>query len=353
MIEAHRAKFRTQAIPGEALAIDPGAGGLIHAAIRGAQPSPHAFGFYYDVPRRLEFVPEEYTDAEGNVVPSTLDGNVAVLCIQGPLEHHDHGMSWGPHSYECLVEEIECALDHGEVKAVAIKIDSPGGVAAGMNETHRAIRRLREEYHKPIYAFADEMACSAAYHLASACTEVWTTPEGHLGSIGVILCTIDESRALDKQGIAIRYVVSGERKADLHPGTAVTDDVLEVAQAKVDKLARHFFREVGDARGKRGLTAEKAQALQASVKIGNDAVRARLADGIASWNQFLGLVKSTVKGRSGDVGPKDVAQAARGAAGARARMEKTTAEERSKSARKAAYARWNSAHAKPLRSPDS
>jgi ClpP class serine protease len=237
----------------------------------------------FDVPGPLAFDPE------------AMDDGVAILRLDGPLEHHDHGLSWGPHTYEALVREMRCALEHGETRALVVKGDSPGGVAAGMGETHRAIRRLQADFPgKPVYFFADEMACSAAYHLASACREIWTTPDGHLGSIGVILCTVDESAALEKQGVSVRYLVTGKRKADLHPGQPIDDEVLRVAQAKVDKLGRHFFRAVGKARGDKGLTAEAAEALQAGVFIGRDAVKVGLADGVESWDGFLRLVKRAV-----------------------------------------------------------
>jgi ClpP class serine protease len=286
-----RRAFRAAAIPGEALCIDPAGGGMLRAALLGKQPSPQAFGFYYDIAAPLAF------DAEA------IDDGIAILCVQGPLEHHDHGLSWGPHNYEALAREVRAASECASVRGGVLKIDSPGGVAAGMGECHKAIRRIIAETGVPWYAFADEMACSAAYHLASACTEVWTTEAGHVGSVGVILCTIDESKALEKNGIAVRYVVTGARKADMHPGAPITDEVLDVAQAKVDKLGRQFFRAVARARGKApggaALADPKAvAALQAGVYVGSDAVRVGLADGVTSWGKFLALVKGAVDQRT-------------------------------------------------------
>lgn len=282
-----RRPFRATATAGEALALDPGGGGLIASAIRGKQPGPQAFGFQAERPRAIRFVPEAYRTSWGDEIPSSIDEGVAVLSICGPLEKD----GWWWCSYEAIAREVGAALKHPEVRAVALKIDSPGGVAAGMGETHKALRRLQKETGKPLYAFADEMACSAAYHLGSACKEVWTTEAGHVGSVGVILCTIDETAALEKAGLSVRYVVSGARKADLHPGQPVTDEVLEIAQAKVDKLAGQFFRAVARARG---MTPEAVQALQAAVFIGDDAVSAGLADGVSSWPAFLDLVKGAV-----------------------------------------------------------
>lgn len=280
-----RRPYRAAAVPGEALAIDPGGGGLIASVLHGAQPTPQAFGFYYEIPPPIEF------DAKA------IDEGVAILCVRGPLEHHQ---TYWAHNYEDIEHTVESALAHADTQAAVLKIDSPGGVAAGMGETHARVRELMKAYGKPVYAFANELACSAAYSLASACREVWTTPAGHLGSVGVILGTVDESAMLDKMGIKFRYLVTGARKADLHPGQEVTEDVIKVAQAKVDKLGAQFFASVASARskapgGKKLAKPEAVRALQAGVFVGEDAVAVGLADGIASWPTFLGYVKGAVR----------------------------------------------------------
>lgn len=289
------APFRAQLIPGEALAIDPGASGLIAAAIQGKPPSPQAFGFMADIPGPLKFDPEAMQDG------------IAVLCLKGPIAHHapskreDEEYAW--HSYEALSREAECVMKTAGARALVLKIDSPGGVAAGMGETHKELRRLSAKYGIPIYGFSDEMACSAAYHLISSCREVWTTEAGHVGSIGVILCTRDETKALEKAGIDIRYVVSGKYKADLHPGVEITDDMLGRAQQKVDILAGQFFRRVARSRSQAPGGAKLADpasvaALQAGVYIGKRAQKAGLVDGVASWKDFLGYVRDATRSRA-------------------------------------------------------
>lgn len=269
-----RAKFHADTSRA-ALAMDPGGSGIISAVMRGQQPQPGAFGFF-DVPPPCQFNHEAVEDGVG------------ILALTGPLEHHE---SWIWQSYERLTREIRAALEAPDVKALALKIDSPGGVAAGMGECHKSIRRMRKEYGKPIYAYADQMACSAAYNVASACDEVWTSVEGVIGSVGVILCTVDETAAMKKAGVKIRYVVTGTRKADLHPGQPVTDDVLDVAQAKVDYLGGLFFGAVAKARG---VSAKHVEGLQAAVFHGPDAVKVGLADGVAGWPKFLRTVKASV-----------------------------------------------------------
>lgn len=272
-----RAAFRSRAY-GEALALDPGGGGVIARAILGTQPQPEAFGGFFDVPPSLQHVVEE-------------DG-IAVLSIQGPLEQH---ASWLWHSYDEILERSDEALADGESRCLALKIDSPGGVCAGNEEARKGLRALAKKHGKPIYAYAKEMACSAAYSLACAASEIWLPEAGQLGSVGVILCTVDESKRLEKEGVAVRYVTSGKRKADMHPGSPITSEVIEVAQKKVDHLAGLFFRSVARSRD---MSPESVEALEAGVFCGFDAVQVGLADGVAGWPKFLGYIRSVNRATS-------------------------------------------------------
>jgi ClpP class serine protease len=218
-----------------------------------------------------------------------------------------------------------------------------------MGETHAEIRRLQRVYQKDAVAYLNQMACSAAYHVASACSEIWLPSEGVAGSVGVILCTIDETEALEKAGMRVRYVVTGKRKADLHPGAPVTDDVLAVAQAKVDLLGQMFFEAVAESRD---ISPAKVEGYQAGVFVGQQVIDADLADGIAPWARFLDLTRASI--RSGDnaiaLPPKNPAAqalAALGAAkGGHATAKKYTPEQRSRRAKKAAKARWQAPNAR-------
>jgi len=279
-----RAPFRERPNPTEALAMDRSLFASFGKANVWNIVQPSAYGMYFDVPAPMQFDPK-----------SILDGGIAVLNLQGPIGHHS---DWWWCNYEDLAMHIRCALEHGDVRAAVLKIDSPGGVAAGMQESHKAIRRMRKEFGKPIFAYVDEMACSAAYHVASACTEIWMPGSAIVGSVGVIMCTVDESEALDKAGIKVRYVVTGKRKADLHPGQPVTDDVLRVAQEKVDAHGRMFFDAVGKARAHAGLDPKRVESYQAAVFLGSKAIGAGLADGLASYPRFLSLVRASLDAKT-------------------------------------------------------
>lgn len=217
------------------------------------------------------------------------DGGVYVIDIHGPLEHHEHVYFA---SFE-NVSRITCkALERSDVSAVVWRIDSPGGVANGMGAASRELRMHADKLGKKIYAYADEQICSAAYGLACAADEIWGPPTSEIGSVGVILPIVDQTRANEEAGLTVELLVTGERKGDGHPDKPLDDATREALQTRVDAIGEDFFELVSEARG---MSVDAVRALQAGVFMGADAVDVGLADGVALWSEFLELVKEANK----------------------------------------------------------
>jgi signal peptide peptidase SppA len=247
----------------------------------------------------------------GQIPNDRTEDGIAIVTIHGPLEHH---ATWWWDSYESIVQRIEDAmsgedlsrshelrygwredfepLDPSPARAVVLCIDSPGGEAAGSAYAHRKIRKLRKQYNTPIYAYANETACSAAYAIASACDEIWLPDTGTVGSIGVIATLFDRTKQNEKLGLNIELLTSGDEKADGHADRPITDDIRARMQARVDALANVFWSFVAKARG---TNAKSIAALEAGVFTGQDAVSVGIADGVAGWDKFLRTVRGALK----------------------------------------------------------
>ena len=252
--------FRSRAIDGELLAIVPSALDAVYMV-------------------------ENEMDRPTEVV----DGGIAVVCIEGPLEHH---AGWFFDSYDAIVKRIENALKDENVKAVVMEIDSPGGDASGNAEASKKIRRMSAQYGKPVYAYSNESCYSAAYGLACGAEEIWLPKTGGVGSVGVIATTSDRTKANEKSGNIIELITSGKRKADGHPDRPMTDEIRATIQGRVDDLAHQFFKLVANARH---TTPEAVEALEAGVFLGKRGVAAGLADGVAGWDEFLDLLRAKLK----------------------------------------------------------
>jgi len=247
---------------------------------------PGAFDLYFDVGRETE---EIRVDENG----------IARVNISGPLEHH---ACWFWDNYDDITRRVASAFEHEESRAVVMSFDSPGGLAAGATECHRAIKALRKKHDKPLFSYANEMACSAAYELACAADEIWLPDTATVGSVGVILMVTDSTKALAKAGLRVQLVTVGSKKADMHPERPLTQEILDRAQDRVDYFAGIFFDVVSKARG---VSIPKIAGLQAGVYQGNRAVKVKLADGVAGWDDFLAHVKeSTMKIKSSSKKPE-------------------------------------------------
>ena len=248
----------------------------------------------------------------GPVPNDRTEDNVAIVTINGPLEHH---CTYWWDSYEDIHKRVEDAFSGNDVvdaerqrmlwdnwgqlpedyapppatpaRAVIMKFDSPGGEAAGCTYLHRKLRSLRKQYDAPLYAYANEMAASAAYQLASAADEIWLPDTGRVGSIGVIATLFDRTEQNKKMGVNIELITSGDKKSDNHADRVITDDIRERTQGMVDDLALIFFQIVAKARG---VSVDAVRSLQAGVYTGQDAVNVGIADGVARWDRFLRLV---------------------------------------------------------------
>lgn len=249
-------------------------------------------------------------------VERTEDG-IAIIRINGPLEHH---ASWCWDSYERIASDVEKCMSgqdvveanrqehwswwdndwregHGEVdpapaRAVILRIDSPGGEAAGATWIHRKLRSLRKRYGVPLYAYADEMAASAAYSIASGADELWLPDTGTVGSIGVIATLFSRTRMNDKMGLNVELVTSGDYKADGHADRPINDGVRDRMLGRVMKLARIFWAVVAKSRE---TSPEAIAALEAGVFVGADAVEVGIADGVKSWGGFLKMVSRSLE----------------------------------------------------------
>jgi signal peptide peptidase SppA len=226
-------------------------------------------------------------DGEHDVTEAaaTTEGQIAVVGIAGPLEHH---ASWLWDSYDSIVDRVAAALD-SEASVVVMRIDSPGGDANGATEASRTIRRMADAAGKPLYAYVDESCYSAAYELAVAADEIWLPETGGCGSVGVIATLVDRTKALDKAGVRVALVTTGKRKADTYPDRELTSEVLETVQARVDELGEVFFGLVSE---RRGMSVAAVKALEAGCFAGPKAVEAGLADGVSGWAEFLSVCAS-------------------------------------------------------------
>lgn len=235
----------------------------------------------------LALAPEAFgTVFEFDAVPTVENrGRVAIVDVYGPLMHH---AGWLFDSYEAITSRIAAALE-SKPDAVVLRLDSPGGLVAGMLEAAQTIRSMARGAGIEIVAFVDGSATSAAYALACACDRIVVSPTALLGSIGVMETLTDATAQAQMRGLKHRLITSGARKGDGHPGQPLSDEAAAAKQELVGKLAAEFFAHVA---AMRSLESGAVEALQASVIAGSDAVALGLADEVGTFDELLATLAS-------------------------------------------------------------
>lgn len=226
--------------------------------------------------------------------PYRVEQGIAVLGITGTLVHKFGYMKpmCGMTGYDGIVSRLRMAINDPDVNGVLLDIDSPGGEVSGAFDTADLIARMGKI--KPIWALAGDMATSAAYLLASACSRRLITQTGTVGSIGVIVAHRNVEKQMEKNGVAVTLIHAGARKVDGNPYTALPEDVRKDIQARVDETRVMFAQKVSE---NTGLPLKAVLATEAKTYDGKDAVKNGLADEMINYADAVNTMSLTVKPR--------------------------------------------------------
>lgn len=210
-------------------------------------------------------------------------GRSTIVTIEGPLEQR---AGWWD-GYDAIAARFKEALKDDTTSSVVLRIDSPGGDAAGCFEAVRMMREAGKRSGKRIVTYVDESAYSAAYALACVADEIYLPPSGGVGSVGVIATLMDRVASNEMWGLNVRVVHAGAHKADGHPDVPLSDDAIAGVQDDVNKLAAMFFDTVS---ASRGIKPKAVEALQAACLMGDEGLEAGLADGLMGFDELIAML---------------------------------------------------------------
>jgi serine protease SohB len=199
---------------------------------------------------------------------------VSVVRLQGAI-----GMAGrGSLSDRSVAPLLEKAFRRGKPAAVALEINSPGGSPVQSSLIGARIRRLSEETEVPVYAFAEDVAASGGYWIATAADEIWADPSSLLGSIGVVSAGFGAHVFLQRQGIERRVHTAGKSKSLLDPFRPEREEDVARLDRLLGQLHDTFIAHVKARRG--DALADNPDLFTGEVWIGQGAVDEGLADGI-------------------------------------------------------------------------
>lgn len=226
------------------------------------------------------------------------DGSkIAQIDIRGLISDRVEGglISQPTNPVDDLAARLRKAGQDPEVKAIIIRINSPGGTVTASDMMYREVRRFVEESKKPVVTSLGEIAASGGYYLALSGDRIVAEPTSITGSIGVIIPTINVSEGLSRIGIKSRSIISRPNKDLANPLEPIKEEHYAVLQALVDEFYARFRGLVIERRGAAAALADAAgkAAPRKALDVGRieDLTDGRVMTGVSA--ERVGLVDRT------------------------------------------------------------
>lgn len=154
----------------------------------------------------------------------------------------------GPNPVSLLHEQLEKAAADRGVKAVVLRLNTPGGTVTASDAMYREVQRFKRRTGKPVVALMMDTATSGGYYLACAADTIVTYPTSVTGSIGVIVQTFSFKPAMSRLGIQSEALTSGENKDAGSYFSTMTDEHRAILQGLVDDFYQRFVNVVREHR---------------------------------------------------------------------------------------------------------
>lgn len=225
------------------------------------------------------------------------NGEIRVITLEGTITEMDDGND-ATASSDRLVAELEAARDDDTVRAVVLRIDSPGGSAFAAEAIRRAVRAVRDA-GKPVIASFAGVAASGGYWVASAADAIVARPETLTGSIGVFALIPNAAPLMEKLDLTTDGVRTGPFAAPLDPRRPLPDAVRRALDASVGHTYRRFLAVVSEGRGIP--QAELEPVAEGRVWLGTTAAKLGLVDRLGGLETAIALARERANAPDAEV----------------------------------------------------
>lgn len=224
--------------------------------------------------------------------PGWVSARIAMIDVDGILLNAAEPslLGQGEHVVSLVVEKLDAAAADDRVKAVVLRVNSPGGTVTASDILYEEVLAFRKKTGKPVIAYFQDVAASGAYYLACASDEIVAQRTSVTGSIGVMMQMVDLSGTLSKLGIEADAIKSGPFKDAGSPFREMRSEERAVFQGLVDQFYEQFVDVVTKGRPK--LTREQVLTLaDGRVYSAPQALETGLIDRIATLKEAVQLAK--------------------------------------------------------------
>jgi len=219
-----------------------------------------------------------------HLTPSLSIGNkIGVIPINGVIKNAD-----------AITEQLTTFRNDKRIKAIILRINSPGGGVGPSQEIYSETRRTTQT--KRVIASLGSLTASGAYYIASAADEIVANPGTLTGSIGVLMEFIRIEELLNKVGIEMQVIKSGEFKDIGSPNRKMTDREKEMLMTLLEDIRDQFVTAVSEGRN---MPREKVlEIADGRIFSGRQAKKIGLVDRLGNFRDAVDLAKkmANIKG---------------------------------------------------------
>ncbi|MEM9083737.1 MAG: signal peptide peptidase SppA, partial [Planctomycetota bacterium] len=215
---------------------------------------------------------------DGDAKAFSQSNKVALIPVTGIISESPQGglIRSNSNTVDRVVRQLERAAKDDHVKAIILRIDSPGGTVAASETLALELARFRTETDKPIVISMATVCASGGYYIALAGDEIIAQRSSITGSVGVLIQTINFSEGLRRLGIVAPAVTSDDNKNIASPLEPINDKHYAILQSMVDTFYADFRNRVLEKRGDR--ISDPDTTLDGRVFTGEQALEAGLVD---------------------------------------------------------------------------
>lgn len=235
------------------------------------------------------------------------DNQIAVVDLYGPIAFSAKTSLLSTGGADGTLAELKQIRVDKDVKAVILRINSPGGTVGASQELFDQIQKIKADLNIPVIASIGDIGASGAYYAALGADEIFANPGSLVGSIGVIMGSVNFSQLAEKYGVNFNVYKSGQYKDSLSGWRDSSPAEEKLLQGLVDNVYHQFVAVLVE---NRPITQDQAENIaQGQVFSGEQALAASLIDHVGSFDD---VVMYTAK-KAGIVGqPKLISKQGKG-----------------------------------------
>jgi len=230
---------------------------------------------------------EQFVDGEEDA-----KDKIAVIYVTGVISSSEDGAAGEGGMVADIEEQLQQAVDDKHVKAIILRINSPGGEVVASDEIYQAVVAARDK--KPVVASIDTVGASGAYYIAVGADYLMANELSITGSIGVIMESFTYGDLADKIGIKFYTFKSGKYKDIMNPAREPTEDEKALVQGLIMEVYEKFVGIVAEERRMK-VDALKNGLADGRILSGKQALEAGFVDGVGYFEDAIEQAEDLAK----------------------------------------------------------